>query len=75
MTDKNDDYTIYDYVSHHFDITIGETWTCLTCHTKKLKVLNDDSFIFPLEVIAQKRKKLDQLVMIKRLIWARAVLP
>ena len=35
MTDEKDDYTISDYVSQHFGITIGETWTCLTCHAKK----------------------------------------
>ena len=35
MTDEKDDYTISDYVSHFFCITIGETWTCLTCHEKK----------------------------------------
>ena len=35
MTDENKDYTIYNYVSQHFGITIGETWTCLTCHAKK----------------------------------------
>ena len=35
MTDQKDDYTISDYVCQHFGITIGETWTCLTCHAKK----------------------------------------
>ena len=45
MTDKKNDYTISDYVSQYFGITIGETWTCLTRHAKKVKVLNDDSFI------------------------------
>ena len=35
MTDEKNDYTISNYVSQHFDIKIGETWTCLTCHTKK----------------------------------------
>ena len=35
MTDENDDYTMYDCVSQRFGITIGETWTCLTCHAKK----------------------------------------
>ena len=35
MTDKKDDYTISDYVSQHFGILIGETWTCLTCNAKK----------------------------------------
>ena len=58
MTDKKDDYTISSYVSHNFGITIGETWTCLTCHAKKkAKLLNNDSFIFPLEEISQKGKK------------------
>ena len=32
MTYEKDDYTISDYVSQHFVITIGETWKCLTCH-------------------------------------------
>ena len=50
MTDEQDDYTISDYVSHRFGITIGETWICLTCHsTKPPKILNDDPFISPLE--------------------------
>ena len=31
--DENYDYPISDYVSQHFGITIGETWTCITCHT------------------------------------------
>ena len=57
MTDEKYDYTISDYVSQHFGITIGETWTCLTCHAKKkAKVLNYDSFILPLEEISQKGK-------------------
>ena len=42
MTDKKYEYTIFDYVSNHFGITRGETWTCLTCHARKMKVLNDD---------------------------------
>ena len=37
MTDEKDDYTISDYVSYHFGITIIETWTCLTCHAKEPK--------------------------------------
>ena len=37
MTYEKDDYTTSDYVSHHFGITIGETWTCLTCHAKNPK--------------------------------------
>ena len=50
MTDEKDTHTIYDYVSQNFGITIGETWTCLTFHaTKKPKIFNNLSFIFPLE--------------------------
>ena len=35
MTDLKDDYTISNYVSQYFGITIGEIWTCLTCHATK----------------------------------------
>ena len=57
MTDESYDYTISDYVSQNFGITIGETWTGLTCHAKTPpKRFNDFSFIFPLEEISQKGK-------------------
>ena len=36
MIDEKDYYTISNYVSHHFGITIGETWTCLTWNTKNI---------------------------------------
>ena len=50
MTDENEEYTIYDYVSQNFSITTGETWTCLTCHaTESLKIFKDFEFILPLE--------------------------
>ena len=55
MIDEKNYYTISDYVSQHFGILIGETCTCLTCHAKKPKVLNDDSFIMSLEEISQKK--------------------
>ena len=29
--DGNEEITISDYLSRNFSITIGETWTCLTC--------------------------------------------
>ena len=35
MKDEKDVYTVSDYVSHHFGILMGETWTYLTCHAKK----------------------------------------
>ena len=34
MPDEKDDYTVSDYVSQHFGILKGETWTCLIKHTK-----------------------------------------
>ena len=37
MKYENDDYIISDYVSQHFGITIGETWTYLTCHSEKIQ--------------------------------------
>ena len=59
MKDEKYDYTISDNVSQHFGITIRETWTHLTCHARKRgKVLNDDSFILPLEDISQKGKRM-----------------
>ena len=42
MTDKKDYDIISDHVSQYFGIAIRETWTCLSCHAKKAKVLNDD---------------------------------
>ena len=59
MTDEKDDYTISDYVSQHFGITIGETCTCLTCHaTKPPKIFNYFSFILLLGEISQKGGKM-----------------
>ena len=55
MTDEKDDYTIYDYVSHHFGILIWVTCTFLPCHpTKNPKILKYYSFIMPLGEIPQK---------------------
>ena len=50
MTDGNEEYIISYYVSQNFAITIGETWTCLTCNaTKSPKLFKDFAFILPLE--------------------------
>ena len=58
MTDENEEYTISDYVSEISFITIGETWTCITCRdTKSPKILKDFAFIFPLEDMTKKDKK------------------
>ena len=32
IIDENYDYTISDYVSHYFGITVGETWTLTMTH-------------------------------------------
>ena len=57
MTEETDDFTISDYVSHHFGMLMVETMTCLTYHQNNFpKVLKDDSFIFPLGEISHKRK-------------------
>ena len=59
VTDEKYDYTIPDYVSQDFGILIGETWTCLTCHsTKSPKILKYDSFIMSLGEILHKERKL-----------------
>ena len=59
MTDEKNNYTISDYFSQHFGIKIGETCTCLPCHTKKLKVLDYNSFILPMEKnITEGKKKI-----------------
>ena len=66
MTDENEDYTISDYVSQHFGITIGETMTCLTCYdTKSPNIFKDFAFISPLEEISKKGNKWEQSVMRK----------
>ena len=56
MTDEKDDYTISYYVSQHFGILIGETWTLLNFHTRKIKPLKYDQFIISLGEISQKEK-------------------
>ena len=73
-TDENEEYEITDYVSQHFSITIGETLTCITCHTTKApKIFKYFTFILPLEEISKVGKKQEKSVMRKRLIWARVV--
>ena len=74
MTDGNEEYTISDYVSHNFAITIGETWKSLTCKTPKSpKIFKDFAFILPLEKMSKKVKNTRKSVTRKILIWGRAV--
>ena len=50
MTDGNEESTISDYLSQNFSITIGETWTCLTCESNRIpKITKDFSLILSLE--------------------------
>ena len=56
MTEENDDYSISDDFSQHFDMLIGEIMTCLSCHkNKRSKVLKDDSVMMPLGEISSKK--------------------
>ena len=43
--DGNEEITISDYLSQNFSITIGETWTCLTCETKIIPKISKGLFI------------------------------
>ena len=57
MTDENEEYAISDYMSQNFAITIGETWTFLTCKIPKSpKIFMDLSFILSLEQMSKKGK-------------------
>ena len=57
MTDVNEESTISDYVSQNFSITIGYTWTCLTCETQRSpKISKDLSLILSLEKMSKKGK-------------------
>ena len=57
MTDGNEESTISDYLSQNFSITIGDTWTCLTCKNQKSpKISKDLSLILTLEQMSKKGK-------------------
>ena len=62
MTDGNEESKISDYVSQNFSITIGETWTCLTCETQRYaKISKELSLILYLEQKSKYGKKLRQI--------------
>ena len=42
MTDGNEESTIYDYLSQNFSITIGDTWTFMTCETQRSPKISKD---------------------------------
>ena len=74
MTDGNGESTIYDHLSQNFSITIGDTWTCLTCETQRSpKISKDFSLILSLEKKAEYGKHLRQTSHEKIPIWGRAV--
>ena len=73
MTDGNEESTISDYLSHKFSITIGETWTCLTCETKIIpKISKEFSLILSFEQIFEYAKRFRQISHEKRHIWGKA---
>ena len=48
--DGNEVITISDYLSQNFSVTIGETWTCLTCESiRSPKITKNILFILSLE--------------------------
>ena len=56
MREENYDYTISDYISHHFGMLILETVTYLSCHQDtRPKVLKTDSFIMPYGEISSEK--------------------
>ena len=58
MTDENEESTIPDYLSQDFSITIGETWTCLTCESNRIsKITKEFSLILSLEQNFEYTKK------------------
>ena len=73
MKDGNEEYTISDYVSQNFTITIGETWTCLTCHAiKSPKLFKDIDFILPLEEISKEGKNKRKISHEKKTHWGES---
>ena len=72
--DGNEESTISDYLSQNFSITIGETWTCLTCETNRIpKITKEISLILSLGFFLNIQKSLDESVTKKRHIWGTAV--
>ena len=74
MTDGNEESTISDYLSQNFSITIGETWTSLTCETNRIpKITNHFLLILSLEKKMNIQKSLDKSVTKKGHTWGTAV--
>ena len=62
MTDGNEESTIYDYLYQNLSITIEETWTYLTCETKRSpKISKEFLLIVSLEQNSEYGKFLRQI--------------
>ena len=72
--DGNEEITISDYLSQNFSVTIGETWTCLTCESSRsTKITKKISLILSLEQKFEYTKSLDESITKKRHIWGTGV--
>ena len=60
--DGNEVITISDYLSQNSFVTIGKTWTCLTCQSSRSpKITKNISFIIPLDQSFECPKKARQI--------------
>ena len=60
--DGNEVITISDYLSQNFSVTIGETWTCLTCESIiSPKIAKNISFILLSEQSFEYTKKVRRI--------------
>ena len=73
MSDEKDDYTISYYVSQHFGVLIGETWTSLTCHATRKKITS----LLIYHIIGRNITEIKSRPISheKIFVWTRAVLP
>ena len=55
---SEDDWTVSDYLYHHFETKIRETMTCISFHQNKTpKILQENYFILSLDVISLNNKQ------------------
>ena len=72
--DGNEESTISEYLSQNFSITIGNTWTCLTCESNRFpKIIKNISLILSLEQNFEYTKKFRRINHKKKLIRVNAV--
>ena len=71
--DGNEVITISDYLSQKFSVTIGETWTCLTCRSSRSpKITKNISFSIPLDQSFECPKMARRISHEKRHIWGKS---